>query len=318
MIFAHLTRHWLARRGQSGFTSWILGALRSLQAPGQDREHRALRELGVVRKHLAGTGSGDPFHHLAQRDYLAKGLSARQRVHAALSHYRHEESTFDEAYLQAVYGDRCLALWEHEADGSRFAIRLEMAKRSNAEGDLTVALVADGSCLHRLSYSWIEGRMVGVDLPVVPFIARNQGRWADAGTAFEAFERAFPNNSPSFFCFAAMQGIVQAVGIGKVVAVRSEAHIAYDPDPEKHFANAYDGFWKILGGVEMLGQIGYLIDLPFYVKPLAEMPSKHRKRAAQRREHWRVIGESARLVLRRHLLNTPAHVDHSADQFEPA
>jgi hypothetical protein len=317
MNFAHLSRHWLARRGQSSFSSWILAILRSL-LPGRDSEHRALCDLGVVRKHLSAAGSRDPFQHLAQRDYLAKGLSARQRMHAALSHYRHEENTFDEAYLQAVYGGRRLPLWQHEAEGSSFDIRLEMAARSNTEGDLTVALVADGTCLHRLSYSWIDGRMVGVDLPLVPFIARNQGRWADAGPAFDAFERAFPNNSPSFFCFAAMQGIVQAAGIDKVVAIRSESHIAYDPDPEKHFANAYDGFWKILGGVEMLGQVGYLIDLPFYVKPLSDMPSKHRKRAAQRREHWRLIGESARAVLQGHLLKAPAQVAHSAEQFEPA
>jgi hypothetical protein len=318
MIFAHLTRHWMARRGQNSFSAWILGILRSLRVLGWYREHRALCALEVYRKHLARPGSDDPFPHLSQRDYLVKGLGASQRVQAVLSHYRFEESTFDAAYLQAVYGEHALALWEHEADGSRFAIRLEMASRGNAEGDLTVALVADGACLHRLSFSWIPGAMAGTDIPVVPFIARNQGRWADAGTAFDAFERAFPNNSPSFFCFAAMQGIALAVGLDRVVAVRGESHIAYDPDPEKHFANAYDGFWKILGGAEIPGRDGYLIPLPFYVKPLSEMPSKHRKRAAQRREHWRIIGDSARTVLQRHLLHAPAYVAPPATQLEPA
>jgi uncharacterized protein len=193
-----------------------------------------------------------------------------------------------------------------------------MGSRSNAEGDLTIALIADGKCLHRLSFSWLEGGMVGVDMPVVPFIARNQGRWVDSGAAFEAFERIFPNNSPSFFCFAAMQGIALALGMDKVVAIRSEAHIAYDPDPEKHFANAYDGFWKILGGEDMPGRDGFLIALPFYVKPLSEMPSKHRKRAALRREHWRLIGESSRAVVQRHLLHARAHVAHPAAIPEPA
>jgi uncharacterized protein VirK/YbjX len=115
-----------------------------------------------------------------------------------------------------------------------------------------------------------------------------------------------------------MQGVAQAVGIDQVVAIRSEDHIAYDPDPEKHFANAYDGFWKILGGEEMAGKQGYRISLPFYVKPLSEMPSKHRKRAAQRREHWRLIGESARSTLQRHLLHARAHVEHAAPVLEPA
>ncbi|MGO4478659.1 DUF535 family protein [Massilia sp. 2TAF26] len=318
MIFAHLTKHWMARRSQYSLTSWILCIARSLRVLAYMRDHRALCQLGVYRNHVALPSNDDPFHHLSHRDYLIKGLSARRRVQAVLSHYRFEETTFNDAYKQAVYGARCLPLWQIDADGSSFMIQLEMASRSNAEGDLTLALVADGKCLHRLSFSWLEGHMVGVDAPVVPFIARNQGRWVDAGAAFEAFERVFPNNSPSFFCFAAMQGVAQAVGIDQVVAIRSEDHIAYDPDPEKHFANAYDGFWKILGGEEMPGKQGYRIALPFYVKPLSEMPSKHRKRAAQRREHWRLICESARTTLQRHLLHARAHVEHAAPVLEPA
>jgi uncharacterized protein VirK/YbjX len=314
----------MACRSAYSFPSWLLCIARSMRVLAYYRDHRDLCRLGVYRKHVAGPANNDLFHHLSHRDYLIKGLSARHRVQAVLSHYRFEETTFNDAYMEAVYGQRCLPLWRHDApardgfEASSFTIQLEMASRSNAEGDLTVALVADGKCLHRLSFSWLEGRMVGLDSPVVPFIARNQGRWVDSGAAFEAFERVFPNNSPSFFCFAAMQGIAQAVGMDKIMAIRSDAHIAYDPAPDKHFTNAYEGFWKILGGVEVTGGKGYLIDLPFYVKPLSEMPSKHRKRAAQRREHWRLIGESARSTLQRHLLHARSHVEHPAPVLEPA
>lgn len=318
MIFAHLTKHWMARRGQYNLSSWVLCIARSLRVLAYYREHRALCRLGVVRNHVAGPSNDDLFHHLSHRDYLMKGLSAHRRVQAVLSHYRFEETTFNEAYLQAVYSDRCLPLWQHEADGSTFMIKLEMASRSNAEGDLTLALVADGKCLHRLSFSWLDGELAGVDTPVVPFIARNQGRWTDSGAAFEAFERVFPNNSPSFFCFAAMQGAALALGMDKVVAIAAASHVAYDPAPDKHFANAYDGFWQILGGEPMPDRGSYLIALPFYVKPLSEMPSKHRKRAAQRREHWRSIGDSARSVLQRHLLHARAHVAHPDAVPEPA
>lgn len=317
MIFAHLTRHWMASRRQYGLASWLLGVARSMRVLAYYREHRALCRLGVVRNHVAVPSNDDPFHHLSHRDYLIRDLPARARVRAVLSHYRFEDATFNDAYKAAVYAQRSLPLWRHEAEGSRFLIQLEMASRNNAEGDLTVALVADDKCLHRLSFSWLEGAMVGADAPVVPFIARNQGRWVDSGTAFDAFERAFPNNSPSFFCFAAMQGLALALGLDRVVAIRSEAHIAYDPRPDKHFANAYDGFWKILGGVDVDGGPGYVIPLPFYVKPLSDMPSKHRKRAAQRREHWRLIGESARATLQRHLVHARAAVGQPAAILEP-
>ena len=310
MIIAHLAKHWMSHRRHYNLASWMLSIGRSLRVLGHWRAHRALVGLDVVRKHVAGPANTDLFHHLSHRDYLARGLSTRQRVAAVLGHYRFENATFDDAYQHAVYGLRRLPLWRHEADGSVFTIQLEMASRSNAEGDLTVALVADGICLHRLSFSWVDGRTAGVDRPVVPFVARNQGRWIDSGAAFDAFERVFPNNSPSFFCFAAMQGIAQAAGMDRLVAIRAADHIAYDSDPAKHFDNAYDGFWKILGGVELPaggpgGINGYLIALPFYVKPLADMPSKHRKRAAQRREHWRLICDAACATLQRHLVQAP-------------
>ncbi|GAB3418556.1 VirK/YbjX family protein [Massilia agilis] len=317
MIFAHLKQHWLARRSQYSLTSWILCILRTSRVLMYYRDHQALCQLDVVRNYVALPPNDDLFHHLSHRDYLVKGLSPRQRVQCALAHYNFEETTFNAAYKQAVYRDGGLVLWEHQHEEHRFLIRLDMASRANAEGDLTLSLVADGKCLHRLSFSWMDGAMAGVQAPLVPFIARNQGRWTDSGEAFEAFEQVFPNNSPSFFCFAAMQGVAQAVGMDQVVAIKCTAHVAYNPDEVKHFANAYDGFWKILGGVEMPGNT-WLIALPFYLKPLADMPSKHRKRAAQRREHWRVIGESARGTLQRHLLHARAHQEHAAPVREPA
>jgi uncharacterized protein VirK/YbjX len=317
MIFAHLKQHWLARRTQYTTLSWILCIARSLRVLLFYRDHQALCRLDVYRNYVAAPSNDDVFHHLSHRDYLVRGLAARQRVQCVLTHYHFEETTFNAAYKQAVYADGGLALWQHEQDGNSFVIRLEMASRANAEGDLTIALVADGKCLHRLSFSWVDGAMAGVSAPMVPFIARNQGRWADSGAAFEAFEHVFPNNSPSFFCFSAMQGVAQAVGMEQVVAVKCVSHIAYDPDQVKHFANAYDGFWKILGGIELPGDT-WLIALPFYLKPLADMPSKHRKRAAQRREHWRAIADATRSTLQRHLLHARAHHEHAAPVREAA
>jgi uncharacterized protein VirK/YbjX len=304
MILAHLTKHWLARRGQVSLRSWVLCIARSLRVLLFYRDHKRLCRLHVYRHYVAAPPNDDLFHHLSHRDYLVKGLGVRQRVGCVLHHYRFEDDSFNTAYKYAVYRTGGLTLWQRSANGSSFAIVLAMASRMNAEGDLTIAFEADGKCLHRLSFSWIEGSVAGVDSPVVPFVARNQGRWTDSDHAFAAFEQAFPNNSPSFFCFCAMQGVAQAVGMDRLVAIKSAAHPAYKPGASKHFANAYDGFWKTLGGVELPGP-GYLVALPFYVKPLAAMPAKHRKRAALRREYWAEIGAAARGAVERKLKRTP-------------
>lgn len=282
MIFARLTQRWHALR------YW--------------REHQSLSRLKLVRR-LENAPDDDLFRRVSGRDYLARGLGVRERMRCVLAHHRFEDATFNGAWRQAVHHGG-LALWQHEDDGGSFVMRLEHAPRIDPEGELTISLVVDGTVLHRLSWTWVEGAVVGVDLPIVPFISRNAGLWRDAGGAFDAFERVFPNNSPSFFCFAALQGAAQALGFDRMVAVRGSSQVAYDAAQDKGFENAYDGFWRILGGAELDGR-SFVVPLPFYLKPLQDMPSKHRKRAAQRREHWRAIGDAARSALLRHMV-TPA------------
>ena len=306
MVFSLLARHWLARRHYP-LPAWLACIARSLRVLLFYRAHLRLLALDVHRRYVA-LAHDDVFHHLSHRHYLARGLSLRQRVRCVLIHYRFEEFAFDAAYKRAVYRDGGLVLWRHPdpAGGGEFAIRLEMASRLNAEGDLTISASAGGTCLHRLSFSWVDARFAGIEDPaasrILPFVARNQGHHAGAAEALKAFERTFPHNSPRFFCFAALQGVAQALGMDQVVAVGSAWQCAYNPGEAQHFANAYDGFWQTLGGVPM-GDRGWRIALPLNLKPLDEMASRHRKRASTRREHWRVIGGAARLALRRHLVN---------------
>lgn len=284
MIFARLTQRWQAVR------YW--------------REHQSLSRLELARR-LADAPGGvlaSPLHHLGQRDYLVRGLPARDRLRCMLAHYRFEDATFNAAYRDAVHGGPGLALWRHESEGGDFALMLGSDTQGDPEGELTIALTVDGVVLHRLSWTWVEGALFGIDLATVPLVTRNQGRWSQAGAAFDKFETVFPNNSPSFFCFAALQGMAQMLDIERVLAVRAGAHVAWVPGQDeaqaRAFENSYDGFWRILGGAELDAR-SYLIALPFYLKPLQDMPSKHRKRAAQRREYWRAIGEATRATLLR-------------------
>jgi uncharacterized protein VirK/YbjX len=320
MVFTYLVRHWLARRHYP-IKSLSACIARSLRVLLFYRSHARLAATTLYRDYLI-PAHDDVFHHLSHRDHLAKGLRLRERVRCVLVHSRFDEQTFDDAYRQAVYRDGGLTLWRHDADGRRFAIRLTMASRLNAEGDLTLVASADGVCLHRLSFSWVDGGFAGLSAPIVPFVARNQGHRSDADTAaaFAAFEDAFPNNSPSFFCAAALNGISQALGIDMFVGVKSACQSAYDPaDPAdvKHFANAYDGFWQTLGGVEAPGH-GWQVALPFQLRPLSETPAKHRKRAATRRAHWAAIAESARDAIVTHRAHAGAATGAGARPQAPA
>jgi len=314
MVFALLTRHWLARRHYP-FASWAACIMRSLRVLLFRRAHVELLAMDVYRNYVTPVHD-DVFHHLSHRNYLARGLSLSQRVRCVLTHYRFEDATFDAAYKHAVYRDGGLVLWQHEADGIKVEVRLVMAQRLNAEGDLTLTLMANGRRVHRLSFSWVDERFAGLAglgaAGIVPFIARNQGHRTGEADAVDAFRRAYPAefaassplvSTPGVFCCAALQGIAQALGMDHAVAVKSAWHCAYAPSEDKHFAIAYDDFWRSLGGSEMPGRAWH-IALPFEAKPLTEIRSKHRKRAALRRAYWQVIGDAAGRVLRTHIVRT--------------
>ncbi|MCS0615824.1 DUF535 family protein [Massilia kyonggiensis] len=198
MVFALLTRHWLARRHYP-FASWAACIACSLRVLLFRRAHVELLTMDIYR-HYVTQVHDDVFHHLSHRNYLARGLSLRQRVRCVLTHHRFEDATFDAAYKHAVYRDGGLVLWQHEADGSKVEVRLGMAQRLNAEGDLTLTLLANGRRVHRLSFSWVDERFAGLAglgvAGILPFIARNQGHRADETDEVDAFRRAFAANSP--------------------------------------------------------------------------------------------------------------------------
>jgi uncharacterized protein VirK/YbjX len=316
MIVSHLLSHWRSYRARDAWSTSILRAARSLRVLYYLREHAAMCRLAVVRDHIARAAPNDLFHHLTQRGYLLRGLSARRRAQSALFHYRFDEATFSAAWKHAVYRNGGLPLWVHHANGSTFVIRLEMAARLDAEGDLTIAMLADEKVLHRLSFSWVDGTLFGLAAPVVPFIARNQGRWTDSDAAFAAFEAAFPNNAASYFCFAALQGVARTLGMTRALAVNSASHIAWSPSDAPHFVNAYDRFWTVLGGVPHDATC-YRIALPLPVTPLAQKASRHRRRAALRRANWQAIDTSAAAVLQRFVL-LPARIPAPVMLREPA
>jgi hypothetical protein len=301
MIVAHLIKHWLARRPRSNHASRALSIARSLRVLLFYRAHQRLFELDLVRDYLAAPSddrratelSADLFHHLSHRDYLVRNLPLRQRVACMLHHYCFEDATFDTDYKRALYRGGGLVLWRRSEGGSEFSITLSQAAPPMGMGELVIAFDADGTCLHRLGFSWIEGKLAGLDSPALPFVAHNQGRGPDSDPAFAVFDRVFPNNSPAFFCFAAMQGVAQAVGMTQLVGIKGGLHLGCDAQSAKQLARVHDGFWQTLGGIELPGP-GYLVELPFRLKPL---PGKHRGRAALRRAHWAAIEAQARATL---------------------
>jgi uncharacterized protein VirK/YbjX len=233
---------------------------------------------------------------MSRRFYLARNLGARQRIEFLLTHYGFEEASFIPAFRQQVYRNGGLLLWHAKVRGTDFQARLCLADRYAAEGDLSVFLLVDGERLHGISFSWANAEFATSKTIIVPFITANQGRWRRDEHVQQKFDTAFPQNAPSFACYAAMQGIAQAIGAVEMLAVSSRLQVCYRSGDGRRFSNAYDSFWHAVGGVELAAG-GFALPVPRPEKPLAEVPAKHRKRTALKRQLWAEITDSSKAMM---------------------
>jgi uncharacterized protein VirK/YbjX len=263
------------------------------------RAHRELMRLAVYGDYVLPAAPGyDLFHHLGRRYYLSRALGLRQRVAALAWHYRFEEARFDSGYKLQVYRGGGLQLWSREVDGVQFSIRLALGYRYAAEGDLSISLMVGRERLHSISFSWTAPDCA--DATVGLFVTANQGRWRKDHEYLDSFNRAFPQNSPSYVCYAALQGLARSVGASHMRAVASRLQVCWSPDNAAHFENAYDAFWEALGGQRQPSDT-YRLPVPQPMKPLSEVAAKHRKRTMLRRALLQAVGESAAQVVGAHL-----------------
>lgn len=301
MIFNYLFIHWVHRHRSYQLPSLILSILRSSRTLLFFKKHKELCRLDIYRKYVAAIAKDDLFHHLSHRYYLARKLSILQRVQCVLSHYRFENDYFDTFYKQGVYLGGGFCLWSKTINDNTFSIQITAGYRTVAEGDICISLLMNNKNLHRLNFSWVNGKIFDLPSKILPFIGRNQSGLGGHPDLRDQFNAAFPHNAPVYFCYSALQGIAKAAGATEILAVSSENQVGFHPTETQHFSNTYDVFWASLGGVKY-DDVGYVIPVPFFVKPLSEVSVKHRKRKAERRKIWDEIDNAARLSIQAHML----------------
>lgn len=301
MIFNYLFLHWVHRHKDYKLPSLMLSILRSSRTLLFFKKHNDLCKLDIYRKYVAAIAKDDLFHHLSHRYYLSRNLTVLQRVQCALSHYRFENDHFDTTYKHGVYLGGGFCLWSKTINDVTFSIQITAGYRTVAEGDICISLLMNDQNLHRLNFSWVNGEIFGLPSKILPFIGRNQSGLGGHPELRDQFNAAFPHNAPVFFCYSALQGIAKAAGATEILAVSSENQVGFHPTETQHFSNSYDVYWASLGGVKH-DDLGYVMPVPFFVKPLSEVSVKHRKRKADRRKHWDEIDNVARLSLEAHML----------------
>jgi uncharacterized protein VirK/YbjX len=259
----------------------------------------------VLRRWIVDDPQADPLVHASHRDFLVRSLTGRQRIQCARDHYAHEALKFDSRYLGLVYRGAGLTLWRRQTAGHTFTITLCSPAAQRHEGLLSLVLKCGDHTLHRMAFAWVDAGLfcdASIWGPTM-LLTRNQTFGAGSGHR-QAFEAAFPHNSPAYFCLAAAQGIAALLGHQSMAGIRHADQIAYEPQHAASFQRSYSDFWAQFGGVE-LHRYAYKLSVPVELKPLSEVKASHRSRARNRRENWQGIFRATGEALGRYHLVPP-------------
>jgi uncharacterized protein VirK/YbjX len=303
----------------------VLRALRASRVLRLREAHARLHANAAYLRHVATVAPHDPWFYLSHRHYLARGLTTRQRVEAALLHYEHEVKAFDPGYFQAVYHGDGLELWRTDTGNGVFDIRLLPGADVLNEGGVSIVAHFNGRRIGVLSYSTVDagifqwGRQVPTADPALPrplavYVTRKQAM--PDHSYQEVFNKAFDRSTLGHFCFAALTGVAMAQGHRQVIAIAPSAHPVCTPALQDNFRVAYTDFWKTMRGRES-PPFGYVIDLPMRMTPLEALDNKQRKRAMARRAHIEAVRVSAYDKISAHLLASSAVPASTAARRRP-
>jgi len=263
--------------------------------------HNELFSLPLVNRFMASKDDANLLFYLRHENYLCRGFNLKARINSALSHYRFEEQNHSKEYKDSVYSGRGLVLWSCLLNGSKYEIRLRERSECRHEGGTSILIIANKTLLAETSYAWVDAESIKVGKGVIPFITRHQTMTRRDSPELKLFRINFPQHSPKYFCFAAMQGIASAHCQSKLAAIKHDRQISFSEQYAEGFRRSYCEFWESFGGLDVSDDV-YLISVPPDLPTLEKISSKHRKRAAARRAQWASITESTIASLRPHIV----------------
>jgi uncharacterized protein VirK/YbjX len=286
----------VAEAGTYGLGPRLVRSVRRAQILRHPDAFRELATNKALLSHLKNDPVTDPLFYLSHRHYLLRDLTVRDRVRAALTHYRHEVTAFDDVYFASVYEKGGLVLWSSHQNGVTYDITLTPGQDVLYEGGLTVAFRVDGQRVCVLSYAVLEAELIVPGHTSKSAILVSRNHLSQSRDYQAAFNRHFHRCMPGHLCMGAISGIARALGHHSVFGLLPGQHPSWSPEREAQFKITYNDFWESLSGTKASEKC-YEIQVPFPHKAVAEMDAAHRKRCLQRRAHVDDVHDAAHGVI---------------------
>ena len=268
----------------------LIAACRILSFP---LKLKHLWSLNFMRPYFSDENKRDTFFFLTHNYYLSRDLTLAQRIDCAVSHYSFEGQNFGPTYHRSVYqSPHGLALWHRVVDGTRYTITLRATEDYRYEGDLSVLCFVNDTRVCRVSFSYVDGSLFGLQPERTMFVTRNQ---TDRNPELQCFRDSFNQNSPHYFCLASVCGIAMANGMRAIFMVKDDAQIAYEERYAEGFRNSYSALWKAFGAQEIDDRRAFTMPIPPKLNPVSIV--NHKNRAVVRRQNWQDVALSARQAM---------------------
>jgi uncharacterized protein VirK/YbjX len=268
-----------------------LAALRIFLFPSRVRQ---IVSFNLPEKFRHPNRTIDPLYFLSHKFYLSNRFSLAQRLQCVVAHHAYEARSYSQKYKDDIYRSAGILLWQNVVEGHKFTITLVGSDDVRHEGELSVILCVDSIILTRMSFSYIDADVFGLDPQISILITRNQS----VNTSMRSlFFKSFNQNFPPYFCTAAIFGIAFLSGFKIIFGIKHDAQISHCDKFDLGFRNSYSNFWEKFDGVEV-NQQAYKLNVPFRLSPLDKVKQGHRLRARNRRGYWNDIMLSSISALR--------------------
>jgi hypothetical protein len=215
----------------------------------------------------------------------------------------------DPTYFRSVHQSaRGLVLWHRVIQDTHYTITLRRTEDTRREGDLSVLCFVNGFCICVVSFSYVNSRLFGLRPGGTMFVTRSQ---TVRNVGLQRFRDTFKQNSPPYFCLAAVCGIAMANGMHAIFTVKHDAQLAYAERYAEGFRNSYSALWEAFGAQQIDHRDAYTMSLPLKLNPLSGV--KHKGRAIARRRNWLEVALSARqAMLEDRTSRTPPPIEGAA------
>lgn len=208
-------------------------------------------------------------------NYLGRSFSCRCRGAILINHYKFINNYFPKGFTETLITSR-VVLWEKLLGVNLYTVTLQFPYY-DMEGDMAVQFNVNGCGISIVSFSIINGNMVGVGSKQAIFIARVQGtKWK-----FDLIRQATKDLNevtPNALLVIAVQAIATALKIERIAGVATKEHIDLDD-----FHYNYDELWISMGGDKVNEHVFHLPTAP-HNKPMAMVKVNHRCRTKQKRQ----------------------------------